>query len=109
MNRLMTRTCAVAELATAVNVYGDYEPTSVYESNATTVCWAEPKTSGEDSRYGTVASSDWLVVLPADVTVTARSRVVLDGGPTLEVIGHPRPMWSPRGAHHVELDARVVE
>lgn len=52
---------------------------------------------------------DWLVFLPADVTIDGSDRIV-HGSRTLEVIGSPHQVWNPRTAstHHIEVRAREV-
>lgn len=56
-----------------------------------------------------VATSRFLLILPADAVIAAGDRVTDDDGNTYDVDGPPVRQRTPRGVHHVEARLVVTE
>ena len=78
-------------------------------TETTTVGWLA-QTSGTETRDGRDGQvSTWALLLPADASITALDRVVVDGV-TYEVDGPPRSARRPgRGVHHVEVTLKLAK
>jgi len=105
---LMTWKVTVVNPVTGTDPYGDQEETSTEEVD--TLCHASPAGGMEDTVEARTTTADWSVYLPPDAPVTAASRLVLDGGPTLEVVAPPGPYRNPRTrkVEYLAVSARVV-
>jgi hypothetical protein len=102
-----------------VTVLSGTEVPSGY-GNATKLDWTNPtprQTVGWLGPYSGEAENaldrdqqmaDATLYLPAGDPITALNRVQIDGV-IYQVTGTPSPPFSPRGAHHVEVDLKVVE
>lgn len=79
------------------------------DDNIDTFGYVEQTAAAEITVDRQTYTSDWLVILPAGVTVGARDRIV-SGDITLEVIGPPAEAWNAiAGAvDHIECRCRYV-
>lgn len=106
VERLLTRDCMIVHRTTGTT--DDYGNEIPGEALIDTRCYCEQRRSTEPAGVGERASTDWLVVLPADTTVTVADKVRIDGTLELEVIGDPWPAHDPWAGQtsHIELLAR---
>jgi hypothetical protein len=110
IEQLFTRTVTVLTGTSVPTGYG----------NATKLDWSAPTSrqtvgwlgpySGETENAADrdQQMADATVYLPAGDPITALDRVQIDGV-TYQVTGTPSPPFTPRGAHHIEADLKVVK
>lgn len=79
------------------------------DQNIDTLGYVEQTAAAEVTVDRQTYTTDWLVILPSDVTVGARDRIV-SGAVTLEIVGPPSEAWNPiAGAvDHIECRCRYV-
>lgn len=84
---LLNRPCTIVRRADsgAVNDYGD---AILDETTVATVCELQQRQRTEDTEFGSVATSAWLLVLPASVDIRLGDSVTV-GDATFEVDGEP--------------------
>lgn len=103
---LLTRTCTITHDTAGVTVdaYGSEIPAT---ATTDTVCELQQQQRTETNERGTVIEDVWLLVLPADTTVSAEDTVTVDGE-DYYVHGDPWTVRNPRteAAHHIEATVR---
>jgi len=89
--------------------YGDPIPGT--PTSVAIMCQAFPARSDEDTVNAQVGMVEWTLYTGPDVALSETCRVVLSGGPTLEVAGPPMLMRDPRGraASYLQAPAKVVQ
>jgi hypothetical protein len=113
IERRFTRAVTILDGTQASTGYGN--ATRLDWSNPTqtqTVGWFGPysgETENDADRDQQIA--DATLYLPKGTAITALSRVQVDNDATTtyQVIGPPSKPFSPRGAHHLEVDLKVVK
>lgn len=106
---LLVQSVTILRAGVIVDRYGSSIPDWDNPSEASSRAWIAHRESTEDNDEGRNGrSSDWVAFLPPDATVDALDRVQWNGY-TFEVVGLPKPAWSPRGLHHYEVDLRLVQ
>lgn len=69
--------------------------------------WIAQTTTSEEFTERDATVEELAATFAADAPLTSRSRVDVDGV-VYEVVGTPRVAWTPRGAHHTEVQLRAV-
>lgn len=105
---LLTQTVTVTTRTTgAVDDYGN--PTESWGNPVEYRARLEHSDSAEAQGDQLVVTSRYLLILPADATISAGSRVEDEDGNTFEVDGPPIKQRTPRGVHHIEARLTLSE
>lgn len=113
IERMFVRAVTILDGTSVPTGYGN--ATRLDWSNPTqtqTVGWLGPYSGeSENDADRDQQIADATLYLPKGTAITALSRVQIDGDTTTtyQVIGPPSPPFTPRGAHHLELDLKVVK
>lgn len=106
ISTLLNRSCTITHRTTGVTVdaYGNEIPAT---ATADTVCELQQQQRTETNERGTVIEDVWLLVLPADTTISAEDTVTIDGE-AFHVHGDPWTVRNPRTqtTHHIEATVR---
>lgn len=78
------------------------------ETSVTARAYVQPVKTSEETVNRDTRVTGYNVFLRPDEDVDALSRIVWEGI-TLNVVGKPSRFDTPRGAHHIELLAEVVD
>lgn len=101
----------------------DGQKTPTGYGNATQLAWDNPTETQAVGWLGPYSGesendadrdqqlADATLYLPRGTAISALSRVRVDGdtSTTYQVIGPPSAPFTPRGAHHIEVDLKVVK
>lgn len=106
LDTLMARACTV----TTVTATGDpdvFNDPTVETTDTDTRCYLEQRRAFDTTSGLSVATGEWLCLLPGDVTITAGDRVTVDED-EFEVDGPPWPVQNPRTGttSHIEVNLR---
>jgi len=103
---LLTLTCTITSRAGtgSVDAYGDE---TVAETTVTTLCELQQRQRSETSDPGEIASSTWLLILPAGTAIGPGDTVTI-GGDDYELVGEAWAARNPRteAASHVECTVK---
>jgi hypothetical protein len=103
--QLLTEPISVLRYGAATDDYGNTVPGG--ETRTTYLGRLEQMRAEEILRDRDTVIADWRAFLPPDVDLTPYDRIEARGV-LFEVVGLPAQQWSPRGAHHVEVQLRYV-
>jgi head-tail adaptor len=104
---LLVRPVTILQATTTTDRNGATSRSWTSPTLTDTTGWLAQNTATEDLNHRDGEISTWVLYLPADTTIAATDRVVLDGQ-TFEVTGPPNPAWTPRGVHHLEVTVKLM-
>lgn len=82
--------------------------TSSAPETQTVPAWVQQQSTTEVKVGPDTVTSNWRVFLPPEVEIEALDRIVwLEK--VYEVVGVPDILFTPRGAHHIEANLRLVQ
>jgi len=110
IEQLFTRTVTILDGTEVPSGYGNATKLDWSNPTATvTTGWLGPYSGeSENALDRDQQMADATVYLPPGTPITGLSRVQIDGV-TYQVTGQPSPPFTPRGAHHIEADLKVVK
>jgi hypothetical protein len=105
---LLVRPTTIVHPGETVDRYGNSIPDWVHPTTTLTMGWLAQQGGSEDRQRRDAEVSNWSLVLPAEIELSALDRVII-GTTTYELVAPPNEAWTPRGPHHIEATLRLVE